>query len=222
VSRTPLSLFDPGLCDPATERELFALVKRERLARDTGDFDTLQDLYWPDSIVRVTWFEGSIAEFVEISRERQRSRGSGFHVINPIWCEVAADRALVESLGEIHIRPHIDGVECDVVSWGRFFSRLERRAGRWRLRSFDAIYRKDRIDPVAPDAVLHLDQERLAAARPSYRHLTYLNRDASYTVPDNLPGDDQPELVQAFYRQARAWLQQQESAGNPEAGGNAL
>lgn len=213
MSHTPLNL-----PDPVTERELFALVKRERLARDTGDFETLQDLYWPDSIVRVTWFEGSITELVEVSRERQRSRGSGFHVVNPIWCEVAADRALVESLGEIHIRPHIDGVECDVLSWGRFFSRLERRAGLWRMRSFDSIYKKDRIDPVSPGAVLRLDQERLAAARPSYRHLTYLNREAAYTVPDNLPGDDQPALVHAFYREARAWLYREESSRNLAVG----
>ena len=204
MSNTPLNL-----PDPAIERELFALVKRERLARDTGDFETLQDLYWPDSVIRVTWFEGSIAEFVEVSRERQRGRGRGFHVINPVWSEVEGDRALVESQGEIHIRPRLEGVECDVVSWGRFFSRLERRAERWRLRTFDSIYNKDRIDPVSPCAVLHLDTERLAAARPSYRHLTYLNRDAAYTVPDDLPGDDQPALIEAFYRQARAWLHQE-------------
>jgi SnoaL-like domain len=197
--------------DAALELGLFSLVKRERLARDTGDFETLESLYWPESLVRVTWFEGTISEFIEVSRERQRGRGSGFHVINPVWSEVDGDRALVESQGEIHVRPHIDGVECDVVSWGRFFSRVERRGVEWRLLTFDSIYKKDRIDPVSPGAVLHLDHERLASARSSYRHLTYLNRDAAYTVPDDLPGDDQPELVEAFYRKARGWLYRKEN-----------
>jgi hypothetical protein len=201
VSHTPIILPDETI-----ERELFALVTEERYARDAGDFDTLRSLYWPDSFVRVTWFQGSIAEFITVSSERQRTRGSGFHVIKPMWSEVDGDRALVESHGEIHIRPHVEGIECDVVSWGRFFSRLERREGAWRLRSFDSIYKKDRIDPVAPDDVVHLDPDRLRAARASYRHLTYLNRDAAYIVPDDLPGDDQPALVESFYREARAWL----------------
>ncbi|MFI6073893.1 nuclear transport factor 2 family protein [Actinoplanes sp. NPDC051343] len=201
MKHTPLDLPDPII-----ERELSALVQRERLARDTGDFETMENLYWPDSVVRVTWFTGSIAEFAKVSRERQRTRGGGFHVIIPVRSEVEGDRALVESLGEIHIRPHVEGVECDVVAWGRFFSRVERRDGQWRLRTFDSIYKKDRIDPVSPDAVLQLDPERLAAARPSYRHLTYLNRDAAYPVPDDLPGDDEPALVEDFYREARTWL----------------
>lgn len=196
----------PALPDASVERELFALVKQERLARDTGDFDTLAASYWPEAIVRVTWFTGPIAEFVEVSRERRRTRGGGFHVINPVRCRIDGDRALVESSGEIHIRPRIEGVECDVVSWGRFFSRAERRDGRWRLMSFDSIYVKDRIDPVLPDAGLHLDIDKLAAARPSYRHLTYLNRDAAYSVPDDLPGDDRPDLLDGFYADAETWL----------------
>lgn len=141
-----------------------------------------------------------------VSRERRRARGSGFHVINPVRCTLSAERAVVESSGEIHIRPHIHGVECDVVSWGRFFSRAERRNGQWRLASFDSIYVKDRIDPVLPDAEIHLDADKLAAARPSYRHLAYLNRDAAYPVPDDLPGEDRPDLLDAFYADAERWM----------------
>ncbi|MEH0578012.1 hypothetical protein QBA54_26865 [Streptomyces sp. B21-108] len=43
------------LPDATTERELFSLVKRERLARDVADWDRLEHAYWPDSVVRVTW-----------------------------------------------------------------------------------------------------------------------------------------------------------------------
>ncbi|KAL7420439.1 hypothetical protein Q5752_004389 [Cryptotrichosporon argae] len=201
-----------ALPDDATERELFAIVRRERLARDTGDFDTLASLHWPDSVVRVTWFEGLIGEFIDVSRDaHQRGRGRGLHVIKPIRADVAGDRALVESQGEIHIRPMISGTQCDVVSWCRFFSRLERRDGVWRMITFDSIYCKDRIDTVLPDAAasFHLDQARLDAGRASYRHLRYLNLGAGFTVPDNLPGDDKPELVAEFYKEASAWLHQE-------------
>jgi hypothetical protein len=198
-----------SLPDPVVERELFALVRRERLARDTGDFNTLSSLHWEDSIVRVTWFEGTIAEFIAVSRDQhQRGRGRGIHVLNPIRCEVDGDRAIVESQGEIHIRPRLNDVFCDVVSWCRFFSRLERRDGQWRLQTFDSIYCKDRIDPVNPDITLNLDSGRLESARASYRHLTYLNLSAGYTVPADLPGDDRPDLVAAFYKDATEWLHQ--------------
>ena len=155
------------LPDPVTERELFALVARERLARDTRDWDLLSASYWPDSVVRVTWFTGTAAEFVDASRKRAQ-RGGGFHVITPVRAEITGDRALVESRGEIHIRPRLHDVPCDVVSWGRFFSRAERRDGMWRLRTFDSIYGKDRVDPVDPGARLSLDADLLASARASY------------------------------------------------------
>jgi hypothetical protein len=202
VPPIPLSL-------PASEleRELFALVSRERLARDTADWDTLADLYWPDSTVRVTWFEGSAAQFIEVSRDQaQRGRGRGIHVITPVRSEVDGDRALVESRGQILIRPRLDGVECDVTSWCRFFSRVERREGVWRLVTFDSIYGKDRIDTVLPGVALELDAGVLGAGRASYRHLRYLNLQAGYTVSDDLPGDDLPETVAGFYADAAEWL----------------
>lgn len=188
------------------ENELFSLVKRERMARDTASWDELRSLYWPDSVVRVTWFEGTIDEFVAMSTERGKRGGSGAHTINPVRLQVDGDRATVESQGQILIRPRIDGVECDVTSWCRFFSRLERRSGEWRLVTFDSIYVKDRIDPVDPGIAIALDAGILGAARSSYRHLMYLNLQSGYTVPDDLPGVDRPDLLDAFYASAKAWL----------------
>lgn len=191
---------------PELEREIFSIVKRERMARDTASWAELESLYWSDSRVRVTWFEGTIAEFIAMSTERGKRNGTGVHAINPVRLRVNGDRALVESQGQILIRPRIDGVECDVTSWCRFFSRVERREGEWRLSTFDSIYVKDRIDPVAPDAVLLLESAILAEGRRSYRHLTYLNLKSGYQVPDDLPGDDRPELVEALYAEAERWL----------------
>ncbi|GFZ50310.1 hypothetical protein JCM24511_08066 [Saitozyma sp. JCM 24511] len=106
-----------SLPDATVERELFNLVRRERLARDTGDFTTLRSLYWDDSAIRVTWFEGTIDEFVDISRDQQqRGRGRGLHVITPVRCNVVKKRAVVESQGEIHIRPRIGGITCNVFN----------------------------------------------------------------------------------------------------------
>ncbi|MCS5713161.1 nuclear transport factor 2 family protein [Herbiconiux sp. CPCC 205716] len=190
-----------------THQELSALVKRERMARDTAAWDELSTLYWPGAAVRVTWFDGTIEEFVDISRDQeQRGRGRGIHAITPVRVNASGDRATVESAGQILIRPTIDGIQCDVTSWCRFFSRFERRDGHWRMGSFDSIYCKDRIDTVSPGVQLDLDQETLASGRASYRHLRYLNLRAGYTVPDDLPGDDRLDLLEKFYADAHSWL----------------
>lgn len=188
-------------------RDLVALVLRERMARDTGSWTELSALHWPESTVRVTWFEGSIDEFIDVSRDQeQRGRGRGIHTINPVRVRLSGDRATVESQGQILIRPTIDHIQCDVTSWCRFFSRAERRAGEWRMLSFDAIYAKDRIDTVDPTAHLTIDQAVLSEGRKSYQHLRYLNLRAGYVVPDDLPGDDRADLVESFHRTADEWL----------------
>lgn len=191
--------------DTQTESDLFTLVSRERFARDTADWNLLDDCFWEDSLVRVTWFVGTAHEFVEMSRERAKG-GNGMHTIDPVVARVDGDRALVESRGQILIRPRLHDVQCDVTAWCRFFSRAERRDGTWRLRTFDSVYVKDRVDPVDPAASLRLDQDVLAAGRDSYRHLRYLNLQAGYTVPEDLPGVDRSDLLDAFTEDAERWL----------------
>lgn len=201
-STTPLIEVEPEL-----ERQLFHVVRRERLARDTEDWGLLDDLYWPGARVRVTWFDGDIADFVAASQASSRPGTiRGFHTIEPVRAEVAGDRALVESRGQILLRPKVEGVPCDLTSWCRFVAGLERRDGVWRMSFFDNIYVKDRIDTVEPGATVPVDPELRDTARLSYQWLTYTNRRRGIDVPDDLPGDDRPDLVEAFWADARAWL----------------
>lgn len=193
-----------GLLD---EQAIFRLVKRERLARDTGRWDELAGCYWPDSTVRVTWFTGTAREFADASRAQYESgKGQGIHIISPVWARVEGDRALVESLGTILTRTEFQGVLVDVTTWVRFFSRVRRGADGWLLVTFDGIYMKDRIDPVDSAQRLDLDAARLAAGRASYRHQAYMADFHGYPRNNELPGDDRRELVQAFYDEAERWL----------------
>lgn len=193
--------------DRGTESTLFSIVRAERLARDTNDWVGLARAYWPGARVRVTWFDGPIEGFVESSRASVRpGRIRGFHAVDPVRAELDRDRALVESRGQILLRPMVEGVECDLTSWCRFVAGLERRDGEWRLAWFDNIYVKDRIDPVEPGARVETDAALLGAARPSYRWLTYTNVRRGIAVPDDLPGDDRDDLVESLWAEARAWL----------------
>ncbi|MDR1807928.1 MAG: nuclear transport factor 2 family protein [Propionibacteriaceae bacterium] len=198
----------PTTADAELERDLFALVRRERRARDTGDWDLLAGLYWPDGVVRVTWFEGSPADYIEGSKQSHvPGRVPGRHLINPSWCAAVGDRALVESQGEIQFRRPFGSAEVDVTNWCRFLSRLERRQGEWRLLTFDSVYGKDRMEPVVPGSAVAVDRAELAAGRASYQFLTYLNNRSGAPVPQDLPGDDRPDLLEAFYADALEWLE---------------
>jgi len=193
--------------DAESERRLFALARGERLARDTNDWTALQEAYWPGARVRVTWFDGTIEDFVASSRAAVRpGTVRGFHAIDPVRAEVVGDRALVESRGQILLRPRVEGVECDLTSWCRFVVGAERRDGEWRLAWFDNIYVKDRVDPVVPGQVPVVDDVLLAGSRVAYRWLAYTNARRGIPVPDDLPGDDRDDLVEAFWHDARAWL----------------
>jgi hypothetical protein len=155
----------------------------------------------------VTWFDGPIEDFVDASRASVKpGRIRGFHTIEPVRAEVSGDRALVESRGQILLRPVIEGVECDLTSWCRFIGGLERRDGEWRMAFFDNIYVKDRIDPVVPGTPVPAGEALLAQCRPSYRWLTYTNRRRDIDVPDDLPGDDRDDLVERLWSGIRSWL----------------
>lgn len=198
------------LSDDATDQTvatLFALVARERLARDTNDWTGLGACYWPGANVRVTWFDGSAEEFIDRSRESVRpGKVSGFHEIVPVRARVAGARALIESRGMVLLRPRVNGVECDLASWCRFVGGAEQRDGKWRLSFFDNIYVKDRIDPVIPGTRVAVDEELLAGFRPSYRWLSYTNQARGIPVPQDLPGDDRPELVAEFWQDKMRWI----------------
>ena len=199
-----------GAVDGHQDRGAIAeLVRMERWWRDQGDWDRLADAYLADSHVRTTWFAGTGREFAEASREmaEQRARHSRHH-ITPTQIRIHGDRGLVESLGEIHNRDVLDGVEVDTVQFCRFFSRVVHTPRGWRLASFEGIYQKDTIAPVYPGDDVPIDRVEMSRLRPTYRVWAYMLTRKGYAVPqgDDIIADDRPDLVAAFYKNAERWL----------------
>ncbi len=126
------------------------------------------------------------------------------HLILPTKLRINGDRALVESPAQLYIRGKLDGIEYDLVSHLRFFSRVRRTAVGWRLITFDAIYIKDSMVPVNPSEHLRIDGQKLARMRSSYCLLAYTLAASDQEVDPDLLGEDRPEAVQAFYREADA------------------
>ncbi len=143
--------------DPAAlaeEMAIRALVAQWAFSRDQGAWADLSACYHDDGVMSVSWFDGPAAEFVERSRALAASRGPGdwskhFLGVTRVWRSGA--RALAETDAVILTRGAIAGVTADTTTYSRFFDRIERRGGAWRILHRTAIYERDRIDPVSPD-----------------------------------------------------------------------
>ncbi|WP_316745366.1 nuclear transport factor 2 family protein [Streptomyces sp. MK7] len=159
------------------------LVLRERQGRDRGWYHKMAACFADDSIVRMSWFTGSGADFV---RQTRAMAGRGDHAVHRLSSpavRIHGDRALVELPRIIEWRIDIDGVEADLAS------------------ACAPV-------PVLPGTHLAVDAAELAGYRPSYRFLArYLNR-KGYTVGDHHLGDDQPEAVAEQYHAEHTWLHQ--------------
>ncbi len=198
---------EQALAELLDKQAIVELVRMERFWRDHAEWDKLAACYTPDSRVRTTWFQGSGPEFAEASREQAARGRRSTHLITPTVLRLNGDRALVESMMEIHNRSPLEGVEVDTIMYGRFFSRVVRTAEGWRLASFDGIYSKTVIAPVNPADTVPIDWEELARYRPSYQLWAYMLSRRGYAVGHDELGDDRPDLLEAFYRAAERWLE---------------
>jgi hypothetical protein len=173
--------------------------------RDAGDWDRFLTVWHPEGRMMATWFQGTAAEFADISRAGFERGVRILHVLGGTSVDVAGDRAIAQTRMAIHQRADVEGVACDVVCTGRFYDFFERRDSRWGLVLRQPIYEKDRLDPVDPAARLQLDRELLQRFPEGYRHLAYLQTRIGYDVKPDMPGITGPELDR-LYRRGAAWL----------------
>ncbi len=188
------------------QQAIFDLVRKERFARDRGDWEALANYFTEDSYVRTTWFEGTGREFAEQSRDMAVKGRHSKHPIWPIETRIMGDRAIVESYSEIQNRSLLDGVEVDMKQYCRFFSRVVRTGRGWKLASFEAIYQKDTIVAANPHEQVPIDWDEVGEFRASYRIWAWSMSKRGYAVNHDLLGDDRPDLVEAFYAEANNWL----------------
>lgn len=181
------------------------LIYLERHLRDKGRWDEMKELYHPESLVRVAWFEGNGHAFVEASKELHRA-GLSKHRLSPSIVRVNGSRAVAETDTVIETRVRWGDVEVDTAANCRLLSMVRKDKGAWRIASLDCIYEKDMVRPVNPTDVLPIDATVLQTFRPSYRFISYNLHSLGRNINAHLPGDDQPELVNQLYAEADAWL----------------
>jgi hypothetical protein len=145
-------------------------------------------------------------------------------------------RALTESVASISVRveDRQTGTKFEIVSWGRFVSRVERifpkntndsTAGglqQWKILTLEVIYIRDSITPVVSIPGELQGQKKIKLLeefeteskniRESYRCLGWALSKRGYKISPDLPGVDRPETVTRFMDEGFRWLRGGESS----------
>ena len=188
-------------------QEIFDLVRRERFARDQRRFEVMRSCFHPDAYVRTSWYEGRGANaYVEATRQWMGNMGNSKHWVFPAFAQVVGDRATVESPAMIFNRAQLQDVEVDFQVFCRFFSRVVRQEGDWKLLSFEVLFERDVMKPVDPSQPLPIDWSVLSAMRPSYKFLCYIQSVRGVKVNPDLLGDDRPLQLSVFHAGEERWL----------------
>ena len=182
------------------------VVLKERQGRDRGWFDQEAACFAEDSRVRISWFDGPGAEFVDRSRDLFAKGVRPVHRMSPPVVHVDGDRAVAEAPAEITAQHDFGGVQAYVVGYVRLLYRLRRHGDDWQIVLFDCIYERDTLVPVVHGEQVVIDPEVLARFRRPYMYLGYHLQHVGNSVRDGLFGDDRPDEVAALYQEAFAWM----------------
>jgi len=191
-----------GYADRLAIREV---VENWVIYRDAGDWERFGTVWHPDGWMTATWFQGPARDFIEASRTLFDQGGNILHLLGGWTCDISSTRAISQVKMTINQRAPLDGVLVDVVCFGRFYDFFEKRDGRWAIVRRQPIYEKDRLDPVDPSAVLHLDPDLLGKFPEGYRHLAYLQARNGFKIKGDLPGLRGP-AVEKLYAEGKFWL----------------
>lgn len=194
-----------AVLDAADVTAVSQLCLAERESRDLGRWERMAGCFWPEGRVRISWIEGSAAEFVQGSIDMARRGVLASHRLGPPAVRLNGDRATALFIGAIDIPATVKGVEAYLSSFARFIYRAERRDGRWGIMGFEAIYMRDELVPAIPGQVISISAKEVAGFRRSYRMLSYLLTAQGYAVNHALPGEDRPETVKAILDDVDAW-----------------
>ena len=193
------------ILDCADITEISQLVLRERESRDLGKWDTMRDCFHDDSTVKLSWFNGSGAEFVTGSIDMANRGVFAKHRLGPVLVTLAGARAVATCGIIIDIPKVIDGVDLILSAHGRLVYRTEKRDEVWRIFSLDCLYVRDELTPAILGTTVNIAPSEMEGFRASYRNLSYCLMKTGYEVDQALPGDDRPETVEKLMDEIDAW-----------------
>ena len=194
ATEDPIANLPQAVIESADISAITQLILRERESRDLGYWELMKECFWPDSLVRVSWFRGNGADFVSGSIEMARRGVPAKHRLAPILVTLAGHRAIASLTAIIDLPVRLKGIDATLSTHSRFLYRAEKRDSRWGIIGFDAIYMRDELTPAIPGQVISIDPKELDGFRPTYRLLSHYLKSQGYEIDSALAGDDRPDL----------------------------
>ena len=156
-------------------------------------------------------FKGNIDGFMNVT---QMTTPPGLKVLHPTDLadiEIRASKALAVSTDRTIARFNHKGSEYELTTWCRTVSRITKvdDAG-WKICSWETVYNRDQVVPVDPHVTV-VELENVDKFRRSYRHFAWFVSLKGVKMPDNLPGDDEPNSVVEVFKKSQAWLNSEQS-----------
>ncbi len=201
----PIANLPRAVIESADVSAITQLILRERESRDLGHWERMKECFWPDSLVRVSWFRGSGANFVAGSIEMARRGVPAKHRLAPIHISLSSHRAIASLTAIIDLPVRLKGIDATLSTHSRFLYRAEKREHRWGIIGFDAVYMRDELTPAIPGQVISIDPSELKSFRPTYRLLSHYLKSQGYEIDSALAGDDRPDLVEALNKELFGW-----------------
>ncbi|WP_241127670.1 nuclear transport factor 2 family protein [Novosphingobium terrae] len=211
-----------GPANAGTLLDQFAVtqvIARERLGRETHDFDLEESCFHPDAFVDVSWFSGTAKQFVEAGRRGAAAGRAGtslkavyFDSMSPPAVSINGDRAIADASCAVHSFSTLNGVDVHVTAYTRLLWRAVKQQGEWLIFGLRGIYIRDTLAAADPTQALVIDQQKLAQFRQSYRYLSYLTASGGGPTRNDRAGVDQPDTVIKLRAAERSWLAGETSA----------
>jgi len=181
------------------------VVQSWALYRDTGDWEGLRSTVHPDAQMTATWFDGSFEDFIAAVQASWRKGSKSQHFLGGSVAQIKGNKAIAQTRMSIMVRGMLDNQVVDITCTGRFYDRVEKRDGKWKILKRNVIYEKDRLDLLDPSASLSLDATRLAQYPEGYQHLAYLQSLHGAQVSPHLATGSGAAL-EALVAEAQNWL----------------
>ena len=173
--------------------------------RDAAMWDKFQTVWHEDGYMMATWFQGSAADFIKVSREGFERGVRILHFLGGTNVEIVGNRAIAQTKMTITQRAPLHDTLVEVLCTGRFYDFFEERHSRWAIVMRRLFYEMDRMMVIDPSKQITLEPELLASFPVGYQHLAYLQTKLGFNVKKNMPGLRGPD-AQALYDHGARWL----------------
>lgn len=180
--------------------------------RDLANWDGLADLFHPDGIIEVTWFEGLAKDFIEGSIKMGKSDFHSKHFIGQPIVRFNGLKAIAETNGMIIV----DNVRLNLgcITHNRFYDMVEKRNGAWKIVRRQTIY--DTGYFTFPAGMVEIDRDVLAKYPHEYAALGYLLERSGFSV-QRVFATKASELEKEMKNEGDAWLsgEHRSDSGSP-------